>query len=230
MDLEAALTIQQSAMNTLLGLPVGNPLLVKGAIDQEKPVNAGDTLFTSAFANRSEMIMGRKKEDLATLRLLAVRDQNRPVISFVFNGGAKNGYMPNLNKIKPNYAVGAGIRVPIFDANRTKFNVLQAESSIKSTQLEIEQTGRVITGEIVESETNMKTASRKIQLFELQLSQAKRAYALAEINFRAGAITNLDLLDAENSVSDSRLMLVKARIDLAVCNYRFLAAIGKKFY
>ena len=29
---------------------------------------------------------------------------------------------------------------------------------------------------------------------------------------------------------DSRLMLVKARIDLAVCNYRFLAAIGKKFY
>jgi len=64
----------------------------------------------------------------------------------------------------------------------------------------------------------------------MQLAQVKKAYSLAEINFKAGAITNLDLLDAGNSVSDSQLILIKARIDLSVCNYRFQAAVGRKLY
>lgn len=230
MDLEASRSIQRSSLNTLLGLPVSNPLSVKEFIEPGPPESGSDTLFTSAMANRNEMIIGRKKEDLANLRFQAIKDQNKPAISFVFNGGAKNGYMPDLNRIKPNYAAGAGIRIPIFDANRTKYNLLQAESAIKSTRLDLEQTGRMITGEIVENETNLKTAFRKIQLFELQLVQANKAYALAEINFKAGAITNLDLLDAGNSVSDSQLMLIKARIDLAVCNYRLQAAAGKKLF
>ncbi len=230
LDLEAARTVQQSALNTLLGLPVSNPVTVKASIENEKPESSNETIFNSALTNRNEMIMGRKKEDLANLHLLTIKDQNKPIISFVFNGGAKNGYMPDINKIEPNYAAGAGIRIPIYDAHRTKYNLLQAESVIKSTHLELEQTGRVITGEIVENETNMKTAFRKIQLFELQLAQARKAYSLAETNFKAGAITNLDLLDAGNSVSDSQLMLIKARIDLAVCNYRYQAAIGKKLY
>ncbi|TSA38881.1 MAG: TolC family protein [Porphyromonadaceae bacterium] len=81
--------------------------------------------------------------------------------------------------------------------------MLQAESTIRSAKLDLEQTSRTVTTEIVENETNLKTAFRKIQLFEMQLAQVKKAYSLAEINFKAGAITNLDLLDAGNSVSDS---------------------------
>lgn len=230
LDLDAARTVQQSALNTLLGLPVEKQISVKGSQESAMLPAASDTLFTSAFTNRNEMIVGRKREDLANLHYQALKDVNKPVISFIFNGGAKNGFMPDLNKIKPNYAVGAGIRIPIFDANRNKYNLLQAESMIRSAKLDLEQTGRVITGEIVENETNMKTAFRKIKLFELQLAQAKKAYSLAEINFQAGAITNLDLLDAGNAVSDSQLMLTKARIDLAVCNYRFQASIGRKLY
>jgi len=230
MDLEAAITIQQSALNSLLGQPVGAPLSVKGKLDTNLAEFRDDTVFTAALNQRNEMIMGRKKEDLASLHYQAIKAQNKPVISLLVTGGMKNGYMPDINKIMPNYAAGAGIRVPIFDATRTKYSLLQAESTIRSAKLDLEQTGRTVTSEIVENETNLKTAFRKIQLFEMQLAQAKKAYSLAEINFQAGAITNLDLLDAGNAVSDSQLMLIKARIDLSVCNYRFQAAVGRKLY
>lgn len=230
MDLEAAITIQQSALNSLLGQPVGAPLSVKGKLDTNLAEFRDDTVFTAALNQRNEMIMGRKKEDLASLHYQAIKAQNKPVISLLITGGMKNGYMPDINKIMPNYAAGAGIRVPIFDATRTKYSLLQAESTIRSAKLDLEQTGRTVTSEIVENETNLKTAFRKIQLFEMQLAQAKKAYSLAEINFQAGAITNLDLLDAGNAVSDSQLMLIKARIDLSVCNYRFQAAVGRKLY
>lgn len=230
MDIEAAMTIQQSALNSLLGQPLGAPLSVKGELETSLAEFRDDTVFAAALNQRNEMIMGRKKEDLASLHYQSIKAQNKPVISLLITGGMKNGYMPDINKIMPNYAAGAGIRVPIFDASRTKYSLLQAESTIRSAKLDLEQTSRTVTSEIVENETNLKTAFRKIQLFEMQLGQAKKAYSLAEINFQAGAITNLDLLDAGNAVSDSQLMLIKARIDLSVCNYRFQAAVGRKLY
>lgn len=230
MDLEAARTVQQSYINTLLGRPAGSFVAVKGSLNVNLTDFRVDTVFESALNERSEMIIGRKKEDLANLHYQAIKTQNMPVISLVFNGGVKNGFMPDINKIKPNYAAGAGIRVPLYDATRMRYSLLQAESSIRSAKLDLDQTSRVITSEIVENETNLKTAYRKIRLFELQLAQARKACSLAEINFRAGSITNLDLLDAGNSLSDSELMLIKARIDLAVCNYRYQAAVGKKLY
>jgi outer membrane protein TolC len=230
MDLEAAAAIQQSALNTLLGRRVDSPLAVKGEIGSVPSEFRNDTVYDSALKLRNEMILGRRKEDLANLHYQAIRTQNKPVISLQITGGAKNGFMPDINKIMPNYAAGAGIRVPIFDANRTKYGLIQAESAIRSAKLDLEQTSRTVTGEVLENETSLKTASRKIRLFEMQLDQAKKAYSLAEINFKAGAITNLDLLDSGNAVSDSELMLIRARIDLAVCNFRFQAAVGRKLY
>jgi outer membrane protein TolC len=230
MDLEAALKIQQSSMNSLLGYPVGTAVLVRGEMESHPGEFRADTIFASALNLRNEMVMGRKKEELAELHYQSIKLQNKPVVSFVLNGGMKNGFVPDINKIKPNYAAGAGIRVPIFDAYRTRYSLLQAESSIRSAKIELDQTSRTITSEIVENETNLETAYRKIKLFEMQLAQANKAYSLADINFRAGAITNLDLLDAGNAVSESQLMLIKARIDFSVCNYRYQAAVGRKLY
>jgi outer membrane protein TolC len=76
----------------------------------------------------------------------------------------------------------------------------------------------------------MYAAGTKINQFELQLSQALKAYSLAETSFKSGTITNLDLLDANTSVSESRLMLLKSRIDYAASIYKLKAALGERIY
>jgi outer membrane protein TolC len=43
-------------------------------------------------------------------------------------------------------------------------------------------------------------------------------------------ITNLDLLDANTSVSESSLMLLKARIDYVTSIYKLKAALGQRIY
>jgi outer membrane protein TolC len=76
----------------------------------------------------------------------------------------------------------------------------------------------------------MFAASKKVSQSELQLKQALKAYSLAETSFNTGVITNLDLLDANTSVSESSLMLLKARIDYAACVYKLKAALGERIY
>ena len=113
---------------------------------------------------------------------------------------------------------------------KTKYNLSQAESAINSLTFETESAKRNVTSEIKEAEAYMIVARKKINQFELQLAQALKAYSLAETSFRSGTITNLDLLDANTSVSESRLMLLKAKIDYAASVYKFKAAIGERVY
>jgi outer membrane protein TolC len=176
------------------------------------------------------MAINHEKAILAGLRYQLTKSLDKPVINFVATGGAKNGYLPDLNQLKANYAVGVGISIPIFDGMKTKYNLLQAGSAINSLSYENEGTRRSITSEVREAEEYVISAKQKEVQFRLQLEQAQQAYSLAETSFRSGVITNLELLDANTTVSQSSLMLLKARIDYAASIYRLKAVLGERLY
>ena len=176
------------------------------------------------------MLINEKKATLAELRYDMTKFQNKPLLSFEASAGAKNGYIPDLNKFTPNYVVGLGLRIPLFDGMKNKYNLSQAQSAITSLSYESELTKRNISNELYEAEAYMFAAGKKVNQFELQLTQALKAYSLAETSFKSGVITNLDLLDANTAVSESRLMLLKAKIDYAASVYKLKAALGERIY
>ena len=151
-------------------------------------------------------------------------------MNFEASAGAKNGYIPDLAKFTPNYVIGLGFMVPIFDGMKNKYNIAQAQSGINTVSYEAELAKRNISNEVYESEALMFAANKKVSQSELQLKQAVKAYSLAETSFKSGVITNLDLLDASTSVSESSLMLLKARIDYAASVYKLKAALGERIY
>jgi outer membrane protein len=229
-DLIAVLTAQKASLNSLLGKDQHNDPVVKTELSVELPVIQSDSLLSFAFHNRDEVILNQKRTSLAELRYDLVKLQNKPVINLLASAGAKNGYLPNLNSIKPNYVVGVGIKIPLFDGMKNKYNLSQAQSAITSLSYESEFTKRTVSNELYEAEAYMIAAGKKVTQFELQLKQALKAYSLAETSFRSGTITNLDLLDANTSVSESRLMLLKSRIDYAASIYKLKAALGERLY
>jgi outer membrane protein len=229
-DLLAAISIQQSYLNCLAGYDDKNKPVVREELDIKAPTVANDSLLSFAFNNRDEIIMNKEKANLADLKYNFIKSMNKPVISFVASGGAKNGFIPDLNKLRPNYIVGIGITVPIFDGFKTKYNLLQAKSALNTIEYETETAKKSITSEVREAQEYLKSANQKVGQFELQLIQALKAYSLAETSFRSGVITNFELLDASTAVSESRLMLLKARIDYAVSIYRLEAALGERIY
>lgn len=229
-DLNASLTNQQSVLNSLLGNDRSASPVVKTELSVNIPLMPTDSILSYAFHNRDEMLINQKRSSAAELRYEIVSLQNKPMVNFLASGGAKNGYIPDLNKITPNYVVGLGLRISIYDGSKTKYNRLQARSVITSISYESEYTKRNISTELSEAETSMVAAGKKVNQYELQLAQALKAYSLAETSFRSGSITNLDLLDSNTSVSESRLLLLKARIDYAASVYKLKAAMGERLY
>jgi len=115
-------------------------------------------------------------------------------------------------------------------ANVTVYNLAQAQSAIQSNDQDTEIARRGIVNEVVEGEANVKASQKKVEQGELQLKQAIQAYSLAKISFDSGVITNLELLDGSTSVSESRLQLLKAKIDYTVSLYKLKSATGERLY
>jgi outer membrane protein len=229
-DLNAALTNQQSLLNSLLGNEQSATPVVKTELMVDIPVIQTDSILSFALRNRDEMLINKRRTTAAEIRYDIAGVQNKPMLNFIASGGAKNGYIPDLYKITPNYVIGIGLRIPIYDGSKTKYNLLQAKSAITSISYETDYTKRNISTELSEAETYMFSAGKKVSQYELQLAQALRAYSLAETSFRSGSITNLDLLDSNTSVSESRLLLLKARIDYSASVYKLKAAMGERLY
>lgn len=229
-DLKTAQKVQASLMNSLLGQPENTTVSVKNEIKAVSTDIPADSLISYALRNRDELKIESEKETLAKLKYETVKSQNNPDLSIFASAGGKNGYIPNLNTVKANYVAGISLNVPIFDANRRKYNLMQVKSSLQSLDFETETMRRSITNEVVESEANLSASQQKIDEFELQLAHADKAFALAQINYKEGTITNLDLLDATTTVAESRLLLLKAKIDYIVSAYKVKAAIGERLY
>ena len=221
---------QTAILNSLMGLSVTNKLFLNNEIEIFSPVISQDSLLGYALEHRVEMLIAKEKESLLKMQFNVVKSQNNPVVNVFVSGGGKNGYMPTIDKIQPNFSAGLGIHIPLFDSNRMKNNLLQANSSITSSSYETEIVRRNISNEVIENDANRIAASQKINQYELQLDQAAEAFSLATISFKSGAITNLDLLDAETTVSESRLMLLKAKIEYIVSIFRLKTSLGDKLY
>jgi outer membrane protein TolC len=159
-----------------------------------------------------------------------VKQHKNPVLGAFASGGWKNGYIPKLDQPKANYAVGFNLLIPIYDASRTNLNTQLAGSAIRSNNYEIDLTRRSITNEVMESTNALRAAVSKSELFDMQLSQARKALELADLKFKSGTLTNLDLLDSENAVAESSLMFLKAKMERVVVIWKLKATLGINLY
>ena len=226
-DIQTAIKTQQAILNSLLGFPVNTALMVKQNLVLGSTGIVSDSLVHFALQHRYEMIVASLKEEHAALHLKTVKVQNNPVLDAFLSGGIKNGYIPDLNLLTPNYAAGLGLRVPIFDATRRKNNIKLANVEINILKQETEQTRREISSEVYQNEALLNASLQKIKQSNLQVRQAEEALELAKVSFSSGVITNLDLLDAETSAAESKVNLLKAKTDYAVSLARLNISIGR---
>ena len=120
-----------------------------------------------------------------------------------------------------------GLNITIFDATRRRNSIRMANAHINMTRSDIDLTSRDISTEVYQNETNLLASLKKIDQSNLQVKQAKEALDLAGISYKTGAITNLDLLDAETALEESRVNQLKARIEYAINVVRLNISVGK---
>jgi outer membrane protein len=228
-ELQTNYEVELSHLSTIMGTKL-NRVVFRADTSIYQVPEPEDTTFVFALSHRYDMQLMDKKKWLASLNYKAMQRQNTPSLGLLGTGGFKNGYLPDIEKLKANFMAGLSLKVPIFEGNRKNIKLKIAESSINQVQYESENSERIAYDEINASFLSLQLAKKKIEQSGLQFMQAREAYEHAEVNFREGVITNLDLIVASDMLSESQLQLLKNKIDYQYNLLKYKTAIGEPIF
>ena len=105
------------------------------------------------------------------------------------------------------------LSVPLFDGWANRARVAQRRSQAKQIELSLRELEAGIDLEVKKAFWDVEASEERIYAQEKNIEQAEEALSIAEVRYRSGAITNLEVLDAQLTVTRARLGYLKALYD-----------------
>jgi len=230
--IEAAsnLEAQEIALRELVGWPSDAPVKLAGDFAKTEQTLDGPALLAAAFGQRPEMIVARDAEMTAALQVRLASLGDRPSVGLTLASGFTTGYPDNLNQLKANYAAGFDFRVPVFNGNRTQNQRREAEAGLHAAEARTDDLKRQITADVDQAVARARATWDKTENAEVLVKQAEEAVAMAKTKYAAGVVTNLDLLDAQTSLTQAKLGYLRSLYAYSISLVEIDRATGKRVW
>jgi outer membrane protein len=128
--------------------------------------------------------------------------------------------LPSLADFNPNWTVTVSTSIPLFLGGRIRGDQLVAESNVRDAQARLEQARE---GAALDSRVSLNTLRQAEAVLAASVgtaSQAQRAYQIAEVRFREGISTQLELNDTRNQLAQALVNRAQASRDVQVARVR----------
>jgi len=189
--------------------------------------NQGE-LIREALANRIEFQQVEHQINLGHASLGLAKTGNKPTVTASFNYEFRNGFMPEMDKIKGNWTALLSVTYPAFDGFRASSQVAQAESNLKALEMKKTDLERTVAMEIQSSLSDLKTLEQKLEIEKLKINQAEDALRIAEERYQNGLLSATDLVDAQNSLESARLNYLQLIYNHTLSTFSLFRSCGRK--
>ena len=180
-----------------------------------------------ALERRTELKAGRKEIDLQQLNVVNAKAGYKPTVQ-VFAGynWLNNNFSTDLSDELDGWNAGAQLSWNIFDGALTVGKVTQAKALYQKSKTELQDRSRQVELNVRTSYSDFIEAKEVLDSQTKVQEQADEALREANARFDAGTATQLDVLDAETSLTQARTTQVRAQHDYAAARARLERAIG----
>jgi outer membrane protein TolC len=187
-----------------------------------------DELIKEALAGRIEFQQVEHQLNLGRASLGLAKTGNKPTLTATLNYEFRNGYMPDMEKIRGNWTAMLGVSYPVFDGFRVGAQVAQAQSNLKSVEMRKTDLERTVAMEIQSALSDLKTIEQKFEIEKLKIKQAEDALRIAEERYQNGFLSATDLVDAQNTVENARLNYLQLIYNHTLSKYSLFRSCGRK--
>jgi outer membrane protein len=205
-------------LRLLLDLPADAPLALSTSLDDTRAVPvarfAADQglLGDTVVSNRAPV---QQAETLVTVQegsLRIARAQRLPVVSLTSQYGRvayPGGILPELDQFRTNWTVGAQLSIPLYTGGRIRGDEMVAEADLLEARARLRQARDAATLDTRTALERLEQARAQLQASTGVVEQAGRAYSIAQVRYREGLSTQVEL-------ADSRILLQQAQANRAV--------------
>ena len=180
--------------------------------------------FDTGSARRAPVRQALKGIEVAQLQLKAVRAQRLPSIaatsSYQRLAYPTNILPKSLGDFFPNWSVGIGLSFPLVGGGRLEGEILAAQASVIEAQqrLKLAQEGAALDARATSAKLMEAEAAWQASVGTAE--QAQRAYEIAEVRFREGISTQLELSETRVQLQQALANRARAARDLQVARKR----------
>jgi outer membrane protein TolC len=208
---------------------------------EDIPLNLTDALDASpyqvdlpeaiqqALSRRTELIALRKTAELQRLNVVNARAGYKPTVQAFAGYTWNNSQFMDPNDIGYTlygWNVGGQASWNIFDGLLTRGKVVQAKALYEKSKTDVEDTGRQIELEVRTAYSQFIEAREVLESQQKVQEEAEEALREAEARAEAGTGTQLDVLDAQTSLTQARTTDIQALHDYDTARARLERAIG----
>ena len=228
-NLENDLTKQQIDFRQLLGLDDSALVHCAGVFDSSFREPPKDSLMDASLKQRTEIDLLNLAIKASQTQLLLARVELTPQLAAHVAAGAKNGYIPNLDQLEFNWVAGAQITAPIFDGRRSHFHIKELEAHIDSLRTVLADLQRRVRTDVLKAISDVKSAHQNVSAAAQNVRLAGESRRIANLQYEAGVIPNLDLLDAEDKLVQAKFAQLTSQYRYTLSRYALMQTTGFDF-
>jgi outer membrane protein TolC len=180
-----------------------------------------------AFNRRTELISLQKEIELSELNIINAKSGYQPTVSIFAGYNVQNNeFSTDVGNEVHGWIGGGQMSWNIFDGLLTHGKVIQAKAQASHAKTDYEDRARIIELEVRTDYSDFiearETLESQVKVQEQAVESLREAYARAS----AGTGTQLDVLDAETSLTQARTTQVQAQHDYVAARARLERAMG----
>lgn len=189
-----------------------------------------DGFLKKAYSDNPWMIMKLLGIDINKWLIEYARGGYGPKIDANFDYYYRANNLDNMFNYKhSNWSAGAVVSVPVFDGFATKAKIDEAQAKYKQAILQKENIVDQIAVDVKKGCLDLKESKAVINSQKSGIEEAKEALKISNISYDNGVGTNLDVLDAQVSLSQIEENLVEAIYDYLMARAFLDRTLGRSF-
>lgn len=218
-DARNAVARASDALDAALGVSLDTQYAPTEKLDAPRVTPSLDALLRAAHTNRGELAAAQDAVAAARAALGEAKSSHAPRIGVSASEG--NVQPPIESGFHSQFSFGLQAMWTLFDNGATAANVAAAESAIRRASLEADRLQTAVELEVRQAYDDVVAAQERIEAARSFVGSAHENLRLAEIRYRGGVGTILELRDAQLQDTSAQQTLIAAQAGL----YRSLAAL-----
>ena len=118
------------------------------------------------------------------------------------------------------------LSLSLFDGGKSQTIIKQRKSQLKEVELSLGQLKDRIMLEVKSAFWGMEVAEESISAQKENIGQAEEALSIAELRYKSGMITNLEVLDAQLALTQAKMGYLKSLYDYNIAKAKLKKAMN----
>lgn len=222
------LAVAELGLKSVLGLDLAENVEFRGELAFVPQDTDVELAVAEAIVERPDLAQLRFQQRMANEVLKIARASRLPTLAlagsynfwadqFKFTKGVWTNY----------YAVNLVLTVPIFNGFAASAQVGQSKALLRELELTQKGMTEMVKFEVRQAVLNYTQAREALLSQEKNVEQAREAVRIAELNYKEGLATNLDVSGAQVALSQARTNYSQALYDCVISQAQLEKAVGR---